>query len=223
MSRVINGDARQMNLSEFDVPYGVIVADPPWSYRNKGTAGSAASQYSEMSVDEICSMPVSKLSKKDSVLFLWGTWPLLPECYKVMKAWGFEYKSGFPWIKLSESFTLQGAIGFWVLGVSEYVLIGVRGNAKPPDPSERYLGIIAPNLKHSKKPKSVHDIAETLPGPRLELFAREARIGWTCFGNEVAQANNRLQPTAFGAGTQSADPLQGSLFADESSATNGGG
>ena len=37
------------------------------------------------------------------------------------------------------------------------------------------------------------------------------------------QPNNRLQPTAFGAGTQSADPLQGSLFADESSATNGGG
>ena len=124
---------------------------------------------------------------------------------------------------MSESFTLQGAIGFWVLGVSEYVLIGVRGNAKPPDPSERYLGIIAPNFKHSKKPESVHVIAETLPGPHLELFAREARIGWTCFGNEVAQANNRLQPTAFGVGTQSRFPLLGGSQAEESSATNGGG
>ena len=36
-------------------------------------------------------------------------------------------------------------------------------------------------------------------------------------------ANTRLQPTAFGAGGQSKIPLQGSLFADESSATNGGG
>ena len=30
-----------------------------------------------------------------------------------------------------------------------------------------------------------HDIAETLPGPYLELFARRARPGWTVFGNDV--------------------------------------
>jgi len=35
--------------------------------------------------------------------------------------------------------------------------------------------------------------------------------------------NNRLQPTAFGAGTQAQFPLLGSTQADESSATNGGG
>lgn len=35
--------------------------------------------------------------------------------------------------------------------------------------------------------------------------------------------NTRLQPTAFGVGTQADNPLQGSLFAEEPSATNGGG
>ena len=36
-------------------------------------------------------------------------------------------------------------------------------------------------------------------------------------------SNNRLQPTAFGVGTQASFPLLGSSQADESSATNGGG
>ena len=36
-------------------------------------------------------------------------------------------------------------------------------------------------------------------------------------------SNNRLQPTAFGVGTQAQFPLLGSSQADESSATNGGG
>ena len=36
-------------------------------------------------------------------------------------------------------------------------------------------------------------------------------------------SNNRLQPTAFGVGTQAEFPLLGSSQADESSATNGGG
>ena len=36
-------------------------------------------------------------------------------------------------------------------------------------------------------------------------------------------SNNRLQPTAYGVGGQSKIPLQGSLFAEESSATHGGG
>lgn len=41
--------------------------------------------------------------------------------------------------------------------------------------------------------------------------------------NFFTPSNNRLQPTAYGAGGQSKIPLQGSLFAEESSATNGGG
>lgn len=40
---------------------------------------------------------------------------------------------------------------------------------------------------------------------------------------EVTPSNNRLQPTAFGVGTQAEFPLLGSSQADESSATNGGG
>ena len=52
-------------------------------------------------------------------------------------------------------------------------------------PGEKYLGLVGPSLGHSRKPDSVHEIAETLPGPYLELFARRTRPGWTVFGNDV--------------------------------------
>jgi len=39
----------------------------------------------------------------------------------------------------------------------------------------------------------------------------------------LTPSNNRLQPTAFGVGTQAQFPLLGSSQAEESSATNGGG
>ena len=46
-------------------------------------------------------------------------------------------------------------------------------------------GLLAERMQHSRKPDSLHDVAETMPGPRLELFARRARPGWTVWGNEV--------------------------------------
>lgn len=42
-----------------------------------------------------------------------------------------------------------------------------------------------PGNKHSKKPPKIHEWAEIVsPGPRLEMFARTAREGWSAWGNE---------------------------------------
>jgi N6-adenosine-specific RNA methylase IME4 len=135
-------------------------------------------------------MNIDSVSSKDSILYLWGVWPQVPECLQVMKAWGFDFVSGFPWIKMTKSYTFQPVGGYWILGVSEYCLIGKKGKASPPIPSKRYLGIISPSFRHSKKPNSIHDMAETLPGPYLELFARESREGWTVVGNQIDKQSN---------------------------------
>jgi hypothetical protein len=46
--------------------------------------------------------------------------------------------------------------------------------------------IEAPVGRHSEKPAEAHKRIERLTdGPYLELFAREARDGWTCWGNEI--------------------------------------
>ncbi len=176
--------------------FRVIVADPPWSYRNAGVEGSAAGEYPTMTTDDICAMPVSGVAHDDAVLLLWATWPCLTDAMRVIDAWGFKYVTGMPWIKVVKcqqdlwgewDIRSQWGIGFWVHGVSEPILVCKRGNAKPPE--QRFVGLIAPNIRHSRKPDNLHEYAEALPGPRLELFARRDRPGWTVWGNEV-EANN---------------------------------
>lgn len=173
--------------------YGVILADPAWSYDNSGTRGAALNQYQTMTDKDICAMPVGELAADDCVLLMWATWPKLSEaCLPAMEAWGFDYITGFPWVKVtSVSNNLWGeleisvpyGIGFWARGTSELVLIGKRGNPKPPP--NGFIGLLSPNLYHSRKPESIYHYAEAMPGPYLELFARRRRPGWDCFGNEV--------------------------------------
>jgi len=173
--------------------YRVILADPPWSYRMNSGSGVAENHYNVMAISDICALPIEKLADDDSVLLMWGTWPLLPQSVSVISAWGFEYVSGFPWIKIIGTpernlfgdlqIKPQYGIGFWVRGASEFVLIGKRGNARPP--LEKFIGLLSENFGHSRKPENLYEYAELFDGPYLELFARRRREGWDAFGNEV--------------------------------------
>ena len=97
-----------------------------------------------------------------------------------------------PWLKVSSvtnglfgevEFKSPYGVGFWVRGCSEPILIAKRGKAKPP--TDGFIGLLSPNMFHSRKPDSIYEYAESLPGPRLEMFARRKREGWDVFGNEV--------------------------------------
>ena len=70
----------------------MIYADPPWRYAQKGLQGAAEKHYPTMGIDELCTLPVEDLAAPDSVLFLWATFPQLPEALRLIKAWGFTYK-----------------------------------------------------------------------------------------------------------------------------------
>jgi len=173
--------------------YRTILADPPWQYRNNGVKGAAEKVYPTMSTEDICKLNIGDVAEKDAVLILWCTWPLLEDGFQVINSWGFEYKSGMPWIKIrgtqrslfnSEiSFQLKTSVGFWVFGCSEPILICKRGNAKPPE--LKHCGLLSKNIEHSRKPDDIYAYAESFPGPYLELFCRRPRPGWDVFGNEV--------------------------------------
>lgn len=80
--------------------YGIVYADPPWRYDMKRGKGVAENHYPTMSIDEICALPVADLAAKDSALFLWATFPQLNEVFRVIEAWGFQYKTlAFLWLK----------------------------------------------------------------------------------------------------------------------------
>lgn len=192
---IITGDASRMNLGDFSQKYGVVLADPPWPYRVGKVQGGAEKQYATMTDQDIYSMPVNYLAKNDSILLLWGTWPKLPEAVKTMQHWGFEYVTGFPWVKMNKTDGgIYYGVGFWVRGCSEFVFIGRKGDVSPPR-LEGFLGLMSPNLQHSRKPDDLYQVAEALPGPYLELFARRSRSGWDSFGNEIIdEAGNTHRP-----------------------------
>ena len=87
----------------------MIYADPPWRYTQKNLRGTAERHYPTMSMDELCALPVAELAAPDCALFLWATFPQLPEALRLIKAWGFQYKSvAFVWLKKNRKADLGG-------------------------------------------------------------------------------------------------------------------
>ena len=98
--------------------YSIIYADPPWRYTAKKIQGAAENHYPTMSISELCALPVADLAAKDSALFLWATFPQLPEALRLIQAWGFTYKSvAFVWLKQNrKSPGWFYGLGFWTRG-----------------------------------------------------------------------------------------------------------
>ena len=173
--------------------YQIILADPPWQYQDKNCNGACATHYSTMSVKQICDLPIKDLTDKDCVLFLWATYPLLPEALQVIKAWGFKYKTiAFQWVKRNKN--NQGyfyGLGRWTRGNTEPCLLATKG--KPTRLNNSVFQIIdAPIKGHSRKPIAQYSLIEKLMGkqPRLELFARSSWIDWDVWGNQT-QSNGQ--------------------------------
>ena len=57
--------------------------------------------------------------------------------------------------------------------------------------------ITAPRLEHSAKPATVCALIEAMHPdlPRVELFARQARLGWDAWGNEVPIPRSAITTT----------------------------
>ena len=142
-----------------------------------------------MKDEELYHLPVQNLADKDCVLFLWCTFPKLPEALKLIEAWGFTFKTvGFVWIKQNKSgkgYFL--GLGWWTRSNAEICLIAVKGKPKRKSASVRQL-LFSPVEEHSKKPDEARDKIIELMGdlPRIELFARRETPGWDVWGNEVA-------------------------------------
>ena len=165
--------------------YKIIYADCPWEYKDNGCSGGTKAHYQGMPLDEIMKLPVDSISDDNSVLFIWGTWALLPECLKVIESWGFKYKSkAFVWIKTNNNGYHFG-LGKWSRSNSEFCLLATKG--KPQRKSTKVSELItAPITKHSRKPDVARRKIIQLMGelPRIELFARTKIHGWDTFGDD---------------------------------------
>jgi N6-adenosine-specific RNA methylase IME4 len=125
-------------------------------------------------------------------LYFWVTNNYLPYGLAIVKELGFDYKTIITWAKPTFG------IGQYFRGQTEHMLFAVRGKGlalrrqhtdwrgsstllhadRPRD--ERGKPI------HSAKPNKSYELMEKCsPGPRLEMFARRLREGWTSWGDEM--------------------------------------
>src|SRR5262249_42016249 len=165
----------------------VILVDPPWDfeiYAPDKQISHPAYHYPVMSLDEICTVPIAELAADDCVLFLWTTVPLCEKTFEVLRAWGFEYKSGLVWDK-----EIPG-LGYWVRGQHELLLLATRGNPPLPATENVPASVIRDRRRDPpRKPEASYALIERMfPNlPKLELFARQTRAGWDVWGNETGK------------------------------------
>jgi N6-adenosine-specific RNA methylase IME4 len=142
-----------------------------------------------MTVAEIAALPVAQAVADTAHLYLWVPNALLPEGLHVLQAWGFSYKSNIIWHKLRKDGGSDGrGVGFYFRNVTEILLFGVRGkNARTLDLGRTQVNYLGTRKReHSRKPDEQYALIEACsPGPRLELFSRGARSGWTAWGDQA--------------------------------------
>jgi len=171
--------------------YQVVYADPPWRYSDKCTSGKRGVEfkYSTMSISQIKSLPVKRLTDPNSVCFLWVTAPLLDKGIDVLSSWGFQYKTiAFVWIKTAKNGGLAWGMGNWTRANAELVLMGVRGKIKRDDAGVHQV-VMEPRGEHSQKPVEVINRIDLLL-PRglrkIEIFSRKEILGWDQWGGDFS-------------------------------------
>lgn len=167
--------------------YRVLYADPPWQYvsgdqhSTEEQATVLGTHYDSMSIEELCGLRVAEMAEENAVLFIWVTSPLLRECFDVIGAWGFEYKTSVVWDKRKHN------VGNYVSVRHEFLLICTRGSCTPDTDKLLPSVVSVERSEHSVKPEAFRQMIDTMypKGERVELFARKAVRGWQRWGNGI--------------------------------------
>lgn len=171
--------------------YDIIYTDPPWqqtksNFRKSRPNQKKALDYPTLSMEEIkeihSNLPVSN---KHNV-FMWTIDKYLHETEQMMSSLGYDLHARMIWDKengIAPAFTIRFS--------HEYLLwFYKKGNILMPVKEMRgkYTTVFREAAtKHSKKPICAYEMIELMfpNAKKLEMFARQERDGWDCWGNEV--------------------------------------
>ena len=167
--------------------YKTIYIDPPWMERGGGKIKRGADRhYNLMKFDDIAKLPIEKLADENGChLYLWVTNNFLPDAIELLKIWNFEYITTITWMKD------KMGLGQYFRGMTEHCIFATTKKRLPykiidGKRQQGKSGFYEPKTIHSKKPKTMLKMIENVSyGPRIELFARDIKDGWDCWGNEV--------------------------------------
>lgn len=183
--------------------YDIILADPPWKQSKGGKKSVRANSsgedldYQTISLKEIeaIMIEIKSLAKTQHCLFLWTIDKYLFEAEQMALNMGYKLHARMIWNKVTgipAAFTIRYG--------HEYLLWFYIGGLSPValDQRGKIHSVFTEQVKkHSQKPEiSFHIIEKLYPDTeRIEVFARENRVGWDAFGNQVT--NSILLPSDF--------------------------
>lgn len=188
--------------------YNVILIDPSTRFKGHSPFPSEKGpQYQTMSDAWIRSLPVRHLAAAYCLLWMWATFPKLPDYQSYMDAWGFHYVTGGAWFKRTKNGKIAYTHGHVVQGGAEMFLLGRIGRPIYIDrpikgvleTDEEYNAEIVSMLdgdnalnglrrENSRKPDEQYAFIDKLMGteaPRCELFARQEWPGYEAWGNQA--------------------------------------
>lgn len=157
--------------------YSTIVIDPPWpmaKIERDVRPNQVAFDYEVMSEQELAALELP--AAEGAHLYLWTTHKFLPMALRLAETWGFNYQCLMTWRK---------NVGFtpfsWMYS-TEHVLFCTRGGLEVQRKGLR-LDFEADVREHSRKPDAFYDLVrQASPGPRIDMFSREARDGFDTWG-----------------------------------------
>lgn len=176
--------------------YSIIYTDPPWQ-QTKGGAKKVRPNSSGKPLDyQVMSMGYIKalhglilptITEKKHNVFMWTIDKYLHETEWMMEELGYRLHARIIWDKCNgpnPAYTLRFS--------NEYLLwFYQKGNILMPCDNMRgkYTTVIREQSQrpHSKKPIAAYEMFENMfpRTKKLEMFARNKREGWDCWGNEV--------------------------------------
>lgn len=173
--------------------YKIIYADPPWHQKKGGkkrareNSSGEEFDYKTLSLDEIYNQlkQAVELTEENSILFLWTIDKYLFEAQKIAEDLGYKLHARMIWDKVTGI-----PAAFTVRYGHEYLLYMYKDKLTPVSKAERgkiHTVFREKVTKHSKKPEIAYEIIERLypGGKKLELYARNTRENWDCWGDEV--------------------------------------
>jgi N6-adenosine-specific RNA methylase IME4 len=174
--------------------FGLIYVDPPTRVESYSAKGQRkAPPYPTMSRCDLLGLKVGKLAAPNCALVIWSTSTHLGQMMECIRVWGFEYKSYGGWGKRTKAWTPECESPKWAFGTGrwqrstlEIYLMAARGAPLICSHTERNF-VEAALREHSRKPDEVREALERMfpRVPKIELFARQRREGWDCWGDEV--------------------------------------
>lgn len=183
--------------------YKTIVIDPPWPGPGAVPAFDAVKTgqatltknlipYATMTGIQCAALSVDAIAADDAQLFIWATSRSMGDAYLLLQLWAFKYRGLFVWQK-------PLGMGRHMRHECEFLLWGGRRGAKLVEPKNcpRQTHHWKRPRAHSEKPAEAYAmIRELSPGPRLDIFARQKRPGFTPWGNQAPSAAEQLEQLA---------------------------